>query len=202
MQIEKAMLAVINLTDAAAMNQLQTKSISNFTEEAAKALRGNRRTGTIRQNMTKVFGSRFRLLEVQYNPATLQMSVTAENARIKNFQTAVSSEALQQENKPMSASLSMDLVVTGEHTRIKVNGLMGMLENDLTSEVIFCWGNMVFPGKVTGVSASYTMFSDAGAPLMGKISLTVEQESQTEAEYWTKAFERLFQNRRDRRKNL
>lgn len=201
MQVEKAILAVINLTDAAAMNQLQTKSISNFTEEAAKALRGNRSTGTTRQKMTKELDSRFRLLEVQYNPATLQMSVAAENARMKNFQTAASSEALQQESKPMSASLSMDLVVTGEQTRIKVNGLMGMLENDLTSEVIFCWGNIVFPGKVTGVSASYTMFSGAGVPLMGKISLTMEQESQMEAEYWAKALEQLFQNRRDRRKN-
>lgn len=202
MQVEKAVLAVINLTDAAAMNQLQTKSISNFTGEAAKALRGTRRTETSRQNMTKALGSRFRLLEVQYNPATLQLSVAAENTRIKNFQTASDSEALQQESKPMQASLHMDLVVTGEHTRLKVNGMMGMLENDLTSEVIFCWGTMVFSGKVTGMSASYTMFSGAGVPIMGKIALTVEQESQMEAEYWSKAFERLFQNRRDKQKNL
>lgn len=202
MQVEKAVLAVINLTDAKTMNQLQTKSITSFTEEAAKALQENHRGGTLKQNMSKAFDSRFRLLQVQYNPATLQMSVAAENTRIKNFQTAASSERLQQESKPMSATLSMELVVTGEQTRIKVNGLMGMLENDLTSEVIFCWGNMVFPGKVTSVSASYTMFSSTGTPLMGKIALTIEQESQAEAEYWTKAFERLFKNRRDRRKNL
>lgn len=197
LRVEKAVLGFINTANQTVVNQLKKKSAAEFTEDAAAALQGRRTTGTMGQNMKSGLGGQFRLLQVQYNPATLRLSVGGQDTKMENAQAPGSTEVIHQKTQPADATLSMDLMITGETAEIQVNGLLGMLGDELTRRVIFCWGNMAFPGEVTAISASYTMFSPEGKPIMAKVSITINQESQAESTYWTKAFDKLFSNRKN-----
>lgn len=46
-------------------------------------------------------------------------------------------------------------------------------------KIKFTWGKMVVTGKITSLSSSYEMFDKTGAPVMGKITMTMKTDLDT-----------------------
>ena len=77
--------------------------------------------------------------------------------------------------------------------RKQVDGLVSLLANDATRQVVFFWAQMCFYGEVTKVNSRYTMFNPSGCPVRGVVDLTIRHESdEYEDEYWNKAFDTIF----------
>jgi hypothetical protein len=76
----------------------------------------------------------------------------------------------------------------------QTNGLIGMIMRNSTRTVTFKWADMTFSGEVTEVSARYTMFSIAGAPVRSVVTLSISQNvsSKADAKYWDNAFTKCF----------
>ena len=80
----------------------------------------------------------------------------------------------------------------------EVEGLISLLVRHNTREVVFFWSEMFFHGVVESVDATYTMFNKLGDPIKATVNLTIRQaasgdEYKSDAEYWDKSFETIFQ---------
>lgn len=79
--------------------------------------------------------------------------------------------------------------------RKQMDGLLGLIANASSKNVIFYWSEMAFIGQLTNVQARYTMFNPYGEPVRGVIRLSIfqnEKDSKAEDEYWDNAFTNLF----------
>ena len=76
---------------------------------------------------------------------------------IKNVGTAIATMAFKKE-------------IT---VQTQVEGLIAVLRNDYTREIIFTWSDMSYYGKINGVNARYTMFSPTGKPIRATVDLNI-----------------------------
>lgn len=74
----------------------------------------------------------------------------------------------------------------------QVDGLMALLTQVETRQVIFFWAKMCFRGELTGVNARYTMFNKDGNPIRGVVDLTIRQGDEEELAYDTKYWDQAF----------
>ncbi len=78
----------------------------------------------------------------------------------------------------------------------QVDGIMGLLTQHETRQVVFFWGKMCFRGTVTAVNSRYTMFSKSGKPIRATVDITIRQNAGTEDsyddKYWNEAFDMTF----------
>lgn len=84
----------------------------------------------------------------------------------------------------------------GYSVQKQVDGILSLVTQTTTRQVIFYWGKLSFHGELTNVSANYTMFNMTGNPIRAQLDLTIRQgEAETgasERQYWDKAFDKLF----------
>ncbi|MCR4720843.1 MAG: hypothetical protein K5655_03865 [Lachnospiraceae bacterium] len=60
------------------------------------------------------------------------------------------------------------------HTvQTQVEGLISVLRNDYTRQIMFSWSEMSYIGLINGVNAQYTMFSPLGRPIRAVVTLTL-----------------------------
>lgn len=183
---EKAILAFITGQDGSST----AKATEDMVQKAADRLM-NERSQT-KEAVSRGLKGQFELLQVQYNPLTLKLSGSGGDMELDNNRES-EGETVKQKINPGTVSISMELVVDGAETRKRTIELLQKVEHECGRKVIFCWGNMVFPGEMTQVDVQYTMFSDMGEPEMGKISITISQKSPEDSKYWKRAFESCFQ---------
>ena len=85
---------------------------------------------------------------------------------------------------------------TGGECSVKkqVEGIIGLMMNGYTRQIVFCWSDMVFKGELTSVSANYTMFNPIGNPICAKLHLSIQQNNPTQeiVKYWDNAFTSVF----------
>ncbi len=84
----------------------------------------------------------------------------------------------------------------GYSVQKQIDGLMALLTQDATRQVIFFWARMCFRGELTSVSTRYTMFNKDGNPIRGVVELSIRQGNEKEfaydETYWDKAFTKAF----------
>lgn len=84
----------------------------------------------------------------------------------------------------------------GYSVQAQVDGLMALLTQVETRQVIFFWAEMCFRGELTSVSTRYTMFNRDGNPIRGVVELTIRQGNEKEfgydTTYWDQAFSKAF----------
>lgn len=78
-----------------------------------------------------------------------------------------------------------------------VEGLLSLMMEKETRQVIFVWNNMFFHGVMTSVSVNFTMFNKIGMPIKAKVSLQIQQSNTDESfasdrQYWDSAFDTAF----------
>ncbi len=78
----------------------------------------------------------------------------------------------------------------------QMDGLMSLLTQDATRQVIFYWAKMCFQGELISVKNRYTMFNKDGNPIRGVVELSICQDSEKKDSYngvyWEEAFSRAF----------
>lgn len=81
----------------------------------------------------------------------------------------------------------------------QVDGLLSLVMQVATKQVVFVWGDMSFSGELDGVSASYTMFDPKGSPIQARVELSIRQAAadsddktnSSESAYWKDAWKRF-----------
>lgn len=98
-------------------------------------------------------------------------------------------------NLSNAVTLTKDLVHRDFSVQDQVEGLMACLTQTYSRQVIFVWGNTIFPGELVSVDANYSMFNKKGAPIAATVNLQIEQNDSDELfdnSYWQSAFEAVF----------
>ena len=86
---------------------------------------------------------------------------------------------------------------TGAYSvQTQIDGLLSLLTQDETRQVIFFWAKMCFRGELTSVNTHYTMFNKLGNPIRGVVDLTIRQGDEPQYGYdeiyWDQAFTNAF----------
>ncbi|MCD7805955.1 MAG: hypothetical protein LUH19_01285 [Lachnospiraceae bacterium] len=78
----------------------------------------------------------------------------------------------------------------------QMDGIMALLTQTATRQVIFSWARMFFRGELTSVDSTYTMFNKSGDPVRGTIDISISQtkESPGDKLYWNDVFSSVFGN--------
>lgn len=84
----------------------------------------------------------------------------------------------------------------GYSVQAQVDGLISLITQSESRNVVFYWSEMAFAGEVTNVNATYTMFNPQGHPIRAKVSLSIFQmddlSDSADKVYWDNAFTNLF----------
>ena len=124
----------------------------------------------------------FQLIFDDMNPSDAFMLENL-SATVGNAVSGISSMARKLEGRNYSVQKQID-------------GLMSLLTQDTTRQVIFFWARMCFRGEITKVDTTYTMFNKDGNPIRGVVDMTIRQGNESEfaydETYWDKAFTNAF----------
>ena len=92
--------------------------------------------------------------------------------------------------------VAKQLIEDGYTVSNQIDGLIALITQAYSRNVVFYWNEMAFVGEVTGINAKYTMFNPQGNPVRGKVSLSIFQSEDAnntaDNKYWDKAFNNLF----------
>ena len=84
----------------------------------------------------------------------------------------------------------------GYSVQAQIDGLVALITQSESRNVVFYWSEMAFAGEVTNVNATYTMFNPQGHPIRGKVTLSIFQldneKDSADSLYWDNAFTKLF----------
>lgn len=181
------------------------------------------------QELKSVAESNFCAVKVQYNPSSISFSSNAESLQEGGIGEVGENSFLQVMAPPdltMSATLVLDAVNVqdaffhekyrvsindfAEKVHVKnnaatyrvdqyVNALLALCVRGATRHVVFHWSEMSFAGELSGMKASYTMFSPSGRPIRAKVDMDIkrtlkcwENIEEVHKGYWKKAYETMF----------
>lgn len=122
---------------------------------------------------------RFQLIFDDMNPFDAFMLENLVPTTVGNTVSLIGSGVRKKENEHYSV-------------QDQVEGLMALLTQVETRQVIFFWAKMCFRGELTGVNARYTMFNKDGNPIRGVVDLTIRQGDEEELAYDTKYWDQAF----------
>ncbi|MDE6640495.1 MAG: hypothetical protein K2K63_08225 [Acetatifactor sp.] len=122
---------------------------------------------------------RFQLIFDDMNPFDAFMLENLVPTTVGNTVSLIGSEVRKKEKERYSV-------------QDQVEGLMALLTQVETRQVIFFWAKMCFRGELTGVNARYTMFNKDGNPIRGVVDLTIRQGDEEELAYDTKYWDQAF----------
>ena len=78
----------------------------------------------------------------------------------------------------------------------QIEGLIALITQSETRQIVFYWGDMAFAGEVINLEARYTMFNPEGHPVRGTVTLTIREGGpDTDGsgnDYWDEAYEELL----------
>lgn len=94
------------------------------------------------------------------------------------------------------SSIAKKAAGKGYSVQKQIDGLMSLLIQDTTRQVIFFWSRMCFRGELTNVNTRYTMFNKDGNPIRGVVELSIRQGDEAcydyDEIYWDQAFSKAF----------
>lgn len=115
---------------------------------------------------------------ISYEPAKvrLMMNVTLifDQVSVKDAFMADKIAASPTSILTGAGTLAKELI-TGEEYSVQpiIEGFIGMLRQERTRYVTFCWGSMEYEGIVNSLNTNYTMFSLTGQPIRGEVELSM-----------------------------
>lgn len=163
----------INCIDNEAVNsnmeQWGKKFKEAFSEDKINLKSVGRNAGNINKAMLLIKGKY--ALYVKYNPSSIKFSTQADNIDKKKY----GKNQKAQITAPAETSMNVELIFDESLVRTQIDGLIALITQPESRSVTFYWGEMVFTGALTNVSAGYTMFNLQGEPTRGKVTLTILQ---------------------------
>lgn len=88
--------------------------------------------------------------------------------------------------------------ITGQEYSVQpiIEGFIGMLRQERTRFVTFCWGSMQYEGIVNNLETSYTMFNLTGQPIRGEVQMSMvlvdEEVGPNNMGIWKQHYEEAF----------
>lgn len=81
----------------------------------------------------------------------------------------------------------------------EIEGMIALITQSETKQVVFYWGDMAFAGEVIAIDAKYTMFNPQGHPVRGTVTLLI-QEGGPDSDgsgfaYWEAAYKKLMDSK-------
>lgn len=182
--MEKAVLITLKESAVGGGKEQET----DLLNQAAERLRSGKDTTV--QNLLK---SDYEILEVQYNPVSVKMDAGGGDKVLKTMSSNQDAASISQVVNAQRTTLSVDLIFDGPKTQSAMRQCLTSLLGASVRKVIFCWGFMAFPGTVTRINMTYTMFSETGSPIFGKIAVSFLQSGSSKEEdaYWEKAYKKM-----------
>lgn len=214
---------------AQAATNAAAKAASQLEMATELAKSGNNRINSFK-DIQNISQDSFHIMQVQYNPTSLNMHSQAGSFQTKQGAGESGINQITQMTLPPQTSLSFDLVFDAMNmvdafmneklvnsigsagaaitslakkkysVQIPVDGLIALITQEATRQVIFHWTDMTFFGELESVNARYTMFNPKGNPIRAVVSLTIRQrlssgnnaQAAEDHDYWQKAFTKLF----------
>lgn len=95
----------------------------------------------------------------------------------------------------MAKDMGTNLFGEGYSVKKEVEGLISLLMDKYTRQVIFVWNDMFFHGELNMISANFTMFNKIGNPIRATVDLHIKQSDtnasfMSDREYWDDALDR------------
>lgn len=99
--------------------------------------------------------------------------------------------------KTQGASIIKNALGDGYSVKKQVEGLISLLMEKETRQVIFVWNNIFFHGELTSVNANFTMFNKLGKPIRATVEMQIQQSNgnatfASDTQYWNDAFDAAF----------
>jgi len=187
------------------------KTIFKYTLERGKNMDLQKAVLKIRK--AQQGDSQYYLMPVQYNPSTLTYSSRAGLTEEQGAGDA-GLKACRSRILPPETVLNVELFFTAaeesentDFVQQRTEGLLSLVMQARSRQVVFAWGDMNFRGELEEASAEYTMFHAKGNPMMARVSLSIRQAgadspaqtSKSEYQYWKKAWNKFqkFAEERD-----
>lgn len=94
------------------------------------------------------------------------------------------------------AGAAKNIFGDGYTVQREIEGIIGMITQSETRQVVFYWGDMAFAGEVISINAKYTMFNPIGHPVRGVVNLTIREggpdnDASGDA-YWSDAYREML----------
>lgn len=85
----------------------------------------------------------------------------------------------------------------GNSVKKPVEGLISLMMEKESRQVIFVWNNMFFHGELGSVNANFTMFNKLGNPIKATVDIEIEQTNgnalyASDRKYWNDAFDAVY----------
>lgn len=119
------------------------------------------------------------VLKMQFNPSSLKFSGSASNSMGQ-----YDDPQINQIPSKGKIDFSCDFVIyedslSSESVAERMEFLLKHVMFTPYKKVKFTWGKLVVTGKISSLNSSYEMFDKTGAPVMGKISMTMKTDLDT-----------------------
>ena len=123
------------------------------------------------------------------------------SAFIWSKRDALVNGSLTDKIKASSVAEAVTDTLGGNGIQKQIDGLLSLISNSVTRNVVFIWGDMSISGMITGEEIKYEMFDTMGNPIRGRVTLSITVfhgiENSDNAKYMNKAFDRLFEKKQD-----
>lgn len=138
---------------------------------------------------------------ISYEPAKvrLMMNVTLifDQVSVKDAFMADKFQASPTGTITGTTSLIREAVTKEEYSvQPIIEGFIGMLRQESTRFITFCWGAMQYEGIVNSLNTKYTMFSLTGQPIRGEVELSMilvdEEVGPNNMGIWKKHYDEAF----------
>ena len=85
----------------------------------------------------------------------------------------------------------------GYSVKKPVEGLLSLMMEKESRQVIFVWNNMFFHGELISANAQFTMFNKLGNPIKATVNLEIQQSNgnalfASDRQYWNDAFDKVY----------
>ena len=119
------------------------------------------------------------VLKMQFNPSSLKFSGSASNSMGQ-----YDDPQINQIPSKGKIDFSCDFVIyedslSSESVAERMEFLLKHVMFTPYKKVKFTWGKLVVTGKISSLNSSYEMFDKTGAPVMGKISMSMKTDLDT-----------------------
>lgn len=94
------------------------------------------------------------------------------------------------------AGIVRNVAGDGYTVQHQIEGMIALLTQSETKQIVFFWGDMAFAGELMSIEAKYTMFNPLGHPVRGIVKLIIREGGpDTDASgdsYWDDAYEAML----------
>ena len=85
----------------------------------------------------------------------------------------------------------------GYSVKKPVEGLLSLMMEKESRQIIFVWNNMFFHGELISANANFTMFNKLGNPIKATVNLEIQQSNgnalfASDRQYWNDAFDKVY----------